>query len=175
MLRPILDEFGFFLTTDMVLKDGGGAVVTTTLHHIDGHTLEASIPLALDSGPGRNNLQSMGSTKSYGLRYTVEMLLRITRKGEDDDGKFGGTKFITPDQADELRELCGQAGRQEGPFLDRLFSGAIRSFDSLEAGSGFFAAKSTLLGIIAQRKKREEESSLRGGGLILKRKQSDEL
>jgi hypothetical protein len=43
--------------------------------------------LQLDTGPGRNQNQAMGSTLSYGKRYTAEMLLNIVREGEDTDGK----------------------------------------------------------------------------------------
>lgn len=154
VLRPVMDKHGFTLTFDMQIKDGGGAVITATLLHIDGHRKTASIPLALDNGPGRNNLQSMGSTMMYGRRYTTEMIFNLVRKGVDNDGADHGKKFITEAHADELRALCSQCGRQEGPFLDQLFAGKVRSFDELEEGSGFLAAKSTLEAILRQRAKR---------------------
>ena len=75
VVAPLLRQEGFTLAFDCQAKDGGGAIITGTLLHRDGHTRSSSIPLSLDSGAGRNNLQAMGSTLSYGKRYTTEMLL----------------------------------------------------------------------------------------------------
>jgi ERF superfamily len=153
-LRPIMQRNGFSISYDMAHKDGGGAVISGTLRHTGGHAKTATIPLALDSGPGRNNLQAMGSTFSYGRRYLLEMFFNVIRTGADDDGKRGGSRFITDDQAETIRDLMRQAGRQEGPFLDRLFSGAVRSVEEIEAGA-YVVVKNTLDGILAQRAKKE--------------------
>lgn len=150
-LRPILDRHQFSLSFDTQQRDGGGSVIVGTLQHVAGHSRIASFSLPLDSGAGRNNLQAAGSTLSYGRRYIAEMLFNIVREGADDDGKRGGTKFISDVQANELRALAKDAGRQEGAFLDRLFAGAVRSFDEVEDGNGYYAAKSTLEAIIHQR------------------------
>jgi hypothetical protein len=153
-LRPIMQRNGFSLSFDMQMKDGGGAVITGTLRHAAGHARTASIPLALDSGPGRNNLQAMGSTFSYGRRYVTEMFFNIVRTGTDDDGKRGGTRFITDTQADELRQMLKEASRQEGPFLDRMFGGEVRSIEEIEAGPSYLAVKNTLAGIIQQQQRK---------------------
>ena len=155
IIRPLMAKEGFALSFDSAPRtaEGGGLIVTGTLMHRDGHHRTASIPLALDTGPGRNNLQAMGSSLSYGKRYTAEMLLNIIREGEDDDGKLGGTKFITPEQVDELVALAKDAGRQEGPILDRIFKGEVRSFDELKTDH-FIIVKNLLLGVIAERTKK---------------------
>lgn len=147
VIRPLMAREGFTLSFDSAPRagDGGGLVVTGKLMHRDGHLRTASMPLPLDTGPGRNNLQAQGSTLSYGKRYCAEMLLNIVREGDDDDGKSGGTKFITEEQADELRDLSKRAGQQEGYFVQRFFPGSeIRSFDEIEAGAAYVAAKNTL-------------------------------
>jgi hypothetical protein len=151
MLRPIMDKYGFSIFYDRAPRDGGGLVVTATLLHVGGHSKTSSFPLPIDTGPGRNNLQALGSTDSYAHRYLKEGFFSIVRKGRDDDGVAAGMKFITQIEADELRELCKQAPRQEGPFLDRQFGGNVRSFEEIEAGQGHLAVKNTLLGIIQQR------------------------
>lgn len=152
IIEPLLEAEGFRLSFNSAPRpgEGGGLVVTGTLLHRGGHSRSASIPLALDTGPGRNNLQAQGSTLSYGKRYATEMLLNIVREGDDDDGKRGGTKFISDSQVDELRRLLHDAGRQEGAFLDRLFAGSVRALEEIEDGSGYLAAKSTLQAIIKQ-------------------------
>lgn len=155
VLRPLLEAAGLFLTFDSAPRagDGGGLIVTGFLHHRSGHFKPASMPLPMDTGPGRNNLQAYGSTLSYGKRYTAEMLLNIVREGEDDDGKRGGMRFVTEAQADELRTLTKEAGRQEGALLDRLFSGTIHVFEEVEAAA-FVVVRNTLDGIIHQKKSR---------------------
>lgn len=108
IIRPMLAEEGFGgLTFESAPRqgDGGGLIVTGTLLHSNGHSRSASIPLPLDSGPGRNNLQAMGSTLSYGKRYAAEMLLNIVREGEDDDGVAGGKALITAAQVKEVNDL----------------------------------------------------------------------
>lgn len=156
IIEPMLEAEGFRLMFDSQPRpgEGGGLIVTGTLLHRDGHSKTASMPLALDTGPGRNNLQAMGSTLSYGKRYCAEMLLNIVREGDDDDGKRGGERFITEAQAVELRDMARAVGRMEGPFLDQMFAGAVRSFDELEDGPGYLAARNTLLAIQRQAQKK---------------------
>ena len=155
-IRPLLDEEGFALSFNTAPRqgDGGGLLVTAILRHSAGHSTETSIPVPLDSSGGKNNLQGYGSTLSYGKRYAATAALNIITEGEDDDGHRGGAKFVSEEQVEALRRHCQEAGRQEGPLLDRLFGGAIRSFEELDPGSGFLATKSTLEGIIAQRAKK---------------------
>ncbi len=131
IIRPLMQREGFTLSFDMATKEGGGGVVTGTLLHAGGHSRTASIPLALDVGAGRNNLQAMGSTLSYGKRYVAEMLLNIVRD-DDDDGATGGKVYIANEQVVELVELCKATKTQEGRFLEVMTSGA-RSMEEVEA------------------------------------------
>jgi hypothetical protein len=89
------------------------------------------------------------------MRYSLRAAINFIVEGIDDDGKRGGQRFITEEQADELRSLCKEAGRVEGQIVDRLFAGAVRSFDEIEQGTGYLAARSTLMGIIEQQNKRK--------------------
>lgn len=89
VIRPLLQEHGFTLSFDTEIR-ANGIIVKGELLHEGGHSRTASIPLVIDSGPGRNANQAMGSTVSYGKRYTTEMLLNIVRVDEDDDGQAGG-------------------------------------------------------------------------------------
>lgn len=89
VIRPLMQENGFTLSFDTTTTATGGLVVIGELLHEGGHSRTARIPLALDTGPGRNALQAMGSTVSYGKRYVTEMLLNIVREDEDDDGVGG--------------------------------------------------------------------------------------
>jgi hypothetical protein len=159
-ILPLLKAEGFSLWFDSVPRqgDGGGLIVTGTLSHIAGHRRSASIPVPLDTSGGKNNIQGYGSAMSYGKRYTTTSLLNIVTEGEDDDGVRGGRHFIEPEQVQELSELCKRAGRQETPFVQRLFGGEFHAFHEIEQGSGFLAAKSTLVGIIEQQAAKKQDA-----------------
>lgn len=142
VLRPLMEREGFTLSFNMETKEGGGAIVSGTLLHIDGHSRTASVPLALDAGAGRNNLQAMGSTLSYGKRYVAEMLFNIVREdNSDDDGKLGGTVFITAAQIAEIEQLIIDGGIPRDPFLEWM--GAVR-VENIQAAD-FTKAKNALL------------------------------
>lgn len=156
ILRPLLEENGLWeVFTTEPRSDGAGLVGFLEVTHLAGHSRKVSMPLPLDTGAGRNNLQAYGSTTSYLRRYLREMMFSIIRKGADDDGKRAGEKFITKEQADELRTMAKEAGRPEGTFLTRLFGDTVHSFEELEPGTGYMAARSTLDGIITQRNARK--------------------
>ncbi len=106
IIRPFLSEEGFTLsfTTQPRPAEGGGLIITGTLRHRLGHSMEASMPLPLDTGPGRNNLQANGSTLAYGKRYCSEMLVNIVREGEDNDGA-GGNDPIDAESVKRLNDL----------------------------------------------------------------------
>lgn len=115
VLRPALAAEGFTLSFNSAPREGGGLVVTGELMHRSGHVRSATIPLPLDQGPGRNNLQAVGSTLSYGKRYLAEMLCNIVRD-DDDDGVKGGMAFISPEETEELRGLLSDTGTAEERF-----------------------------------------------------------
>jgi ERF superfamily protein len=117
IIRPMMAAEGFTLAFDSVPREGGGMVITGTLLHRDGHSKTASMPLALDTGPGRNNLQAMGSTLSYGKRYCAEMLLNIVREGTDDDGMRGGNELISDQEAAELSRGLTETKSNLNQFL----------------------------------------------------------
>ncbi len=117
IIDPLLSDRGFRLVFDSQPRqaDGGGLIVTGTLLHRAGHSRTASMPLSLDSGPGRNNLQAMGSTLSYGKRYCTEMLLNVVREGEDKDGSDADP--ITDVECAELSRGLTETGLNLNAFL----------------------------------------------------------
>lgn len=158
VIRPLMAAEGFSLSFNSAARTetGGGLVVTGTLMHRDGHSRSASMPLPLDTGPGRNNLQAQGSTLSYGRRYCAEMLLNIVREGADDDGKTGADLgMINDKQKAELVDLMRQAGTLVNPekLQARFFAKfKIEALDDL-AASAFPDAKAALVETINANKK----------------------
>jgi hypothetical protein len=118
VIRPIMDREGFVLSFDSMPRtgEGGGMRIIATLRHEAGHSITSQLDLPLDTGPGRNNLQAMGSTLAYGKRYCAEMLLNIVREGVDDDGVSGGVKLILQPQIAEIEAAMKglSSERQEG-------------------------------------------------------------
>lgn len=120
VIRPIITEEGFTLSFNSAMKEGGGLIVTGELMHRSGHVRTATIPLPLDQGPGRNNLQAVGSTLSYGKRYCAEMLLNIVREGQDDDGIKGAMRFATEEEVAGIRALLEETAQDEAKFCQFL-------------------------------------------------------
>jgi hypothetical protein len=95
---------------------GGDAGKLTVRPVLQGHGWTEqgeAMPLPMDKGPGRSDVQAVGSSISYGKRYAAMAMLNILQAGvaEDDDGAGGST-----DPYDALnlgeRELVDQ-GRRE--------------------------------------------------------------
>lgn len=148
MLRPIRTKYGFSITSDRVPRvgDGGGFVIISTLWHRSGHSITASFPLPLDSGPGRNNLQAAGSTDSYGRKYNALALFDIVRKN-DDDGVAGGRHFIREDQIAQIAALIKETETDSDQFLRWVFSDdGSHNFEEIQQGDQFSAALNALLG-----------------------------
>lgn len=100
--RPVLAEHGLALSfaTETTDKE---VIVTAELSHENGHTKKNSLPLPRDAGAGRNAVQAIGSSQTYGQRYTAQAILGLSL-GEDteDDGATAGTaerNAITPKTA----------------------------------------------------------------------------
>lgn len=109
-ISPLLNDEGFRLSWTTQPHAAGGVIILGTLRHVQGHEQNASIgPLPLDTSGGKNNNQAMGSTFSYGKRYTAQMLLNLTYEGEDDDGVSGGLQRITAEQVDEISHLLTES------------------------------------------------------------------
>lgn len=126
VIRPLLAEEGFSLSFDTQPRtgDGGGLVIVGMLSHVQGHSRTASIPLPLDSGPGRNNLQAGGSTFSYGKKYTAFMLLNIVCEDEDDDGR-GVDGVIDNARAVEIDLLITEVGADKTRFLTFMKANSV--------------------------------------------------
>lgn len=124
-IRPLLVEEGFSIsfTTEPRVGEGGGLNMIGTLSHVQGHRRTASIAVALDSSGGKNNIQGMGSSSSYGKRYVTCMLLNIITEGEDDDGT--SAEPITVEQAAEIDLKIVEVGADKKKFLDYLRTDSV--------------------------------------------------
>lgn len=129
-IRPLCREHGFAFSFDS--KAAGNAFeFSCTMSHRDGHAETKTITLPADTGPGRNGVQSVGSTTSYARRYLLSMHLNIITRDEDDDGNGGG-RPVTAEQAAELRAALAEVKGNEARFLNWL---AAESFEAIPAAN----------------------------------------
>lgn len=107
-VRPIMQKHGFAVS--FRVRTGDTAIeVTGVLMHKSGHREETSMRLPFDQSGSKNNVQSYGSSVSYGKRYVMSALLNITTRGEDDDGNSSApVKRISLAQAAYLKSLLAK-------------------------------------------------------------------
>jgi hypothetical protein len=124
-ITPILHAHGFSLTFRTSYPDNKVAVTAILLHR-EGHQEETTVILQHDSSGSKNNVQGVGSSTSYGKRYSGCALLNINVGGEDDDGKAAGQTesagaddpYITEEQHEDLRKLILDSKADLNRFLD---------------------------------------------------------
>lgn len=94
-VRPILQQHGFAIRHR---SEFVGDLIKTIgiLSHRSGHSEQDEFVAAADTSGGKNAIQSLGSTRAYGQRYTTIALLGIATRGQDDDG-HGSERGGKPD------------------------------------------------------------------------------
>lgn len=120
-VRPVLHRHGFSLSHRTEWPDKGTVKVIGILTHEQGFSRESEFLSAADASGSKNAIQALGSSVSYGRRYTVKDLLNIATRAEDDDGKKGGKPVpiprsdadtvITPEQQKRLGAILKRMGR----------------------------------------------------------------
>lgn len=118
-ITPVLSRHGFALSF-RTGNDAGGVTVTGVLSHRDGHSEQTTLTLPIDASGSKNAVQSVGSSTSYGKRYTAAALLNLRTGDVDDDGQAGGGGFITEAQAADIEALITEVGANRAFFLKYL-------------------------------------------------------
>lgn len=125
VITPLLTEEGFTLSFTSEPTDRG-VLMTAILAHSLGHSRESKMALPADAGPGRNALQAIGSSHSYGKRYlTVGILNIVTEDGDDDGRKSVG--FITDQQMESITDLLTECGADRNPQIKSDFLTYMRA------------------------------------------------
>lgn len=126
IIDDIIAEEGFDLTFDSEIHPTGTATIAI-LHHQGGHTRRISTPpLPLDSGGGKNAIQGIGSSMSYGQRYATKFALNL-RFEDDDDGHRGGLVFINVEQQKIINDLITDTKTDMDRFLRALEVAAVEN------------------------------------------------
>lgn len=88
-ITPVLGQYGFALSFRTKVEDKA-IRITAILAHREGHTEENELLLPADSSGSKNAVQAVGSSITYGFRYTACALLNIQTGVTDDDGQAAG-------------------------------------------------------------------------------------
>lgn len=136
-IRPHLAQHGFALRF-RVDRQADQISVTGILSHRDGHNEETTLTLPTDTSGSKNAVQAVGSSTSYGKRYTAFALLNITSTGEDDDGNKAGMKPVKDAVSDEtltmLIEYCEAIGGNQSGLILKAYK--VKRLDELTQKQG---------------------------------------
>lgn len=130
-VRPLYTKAGFSISFDSK-KENGHCTYYGTISHREGHSRTAEIQLPDDDSGKKNAIQAVASTISYAKRYLICMLLNIVT-ADDDDGESGGAKYITDEQAKELKGLIRETGTDIAKFL--VLIGGFPNIDEIPYGA----------------------------------------
>lgn len=108
-VRPVLADHGFALSHRTEWPSATQVRVVGVLMHRDGHHRTSEFLSGADTSGSKNAIQALGSSVSYGRRYTTKDLLCIVTRGEDNDGRTS-EKTLAPDGyvewLDDLRAVA---------------------------------------------------------------------
>lgn len=107
-VKPVLQRFGFAVSFSIDTKQG--VIVTCTLMHKLGHSIDTTITLNPDNSGSKNAVQAIGSAVSYGKRYTICSLLNIATRDDDDaqSCSVNAGKVITTSQVQTIENKLNQ-------------------------------------------------------------------
>lgn len=120
VIKPVLAKHGFSLS--FRVKNAPGLVSVTGVLGGHGHREETTLDLPVDTSGAKNAVQGIGSSTSYGKRYTAGLLLNLTSRGADDDGKAAGASEV-------LQRALSDINLAEG--LDELRKWKADKYDGL--------------------------------------------
>lgn len=119
-IRPLLSKHGFTLSF-RTGTESNHLTVTGVVSHTEGHSEETTIYLPHDQSGSKNAVQAVGSSITYGKRYTASALLNLIFEGDslDDDGEGADPKAtITEHQQAELESLIDEVKANREAFLE---------------------------------------------------------
>src|SRR5437867_9204623 len=95
IVRPILARYGFSLRHRHLYPDGKIKIIGI-LSHRDGHSEEDEFEAKADTSGSKNDIQAIGSTRTYGERYTTRALLNIVSRDPNDPARDTDGHRTTP-------------------------------------------------------------------------------
>lgn len=128
-VKPICARHGFAVRhrTEWPIEKPGVIRIVGILSHREGHSEESAFEAPMDKSEFRTDVQSQGSTVSYGRRYTTLDLLNISTRAQDDDGRTAG-RPQPPNGYEDWWFNMMEAGSGGTKMLDKAWSSADATF-----------------------------------------------
>jgi hypothetical protein len=118
-VMPIIAKHGFSLRHRISQADN--KVTVTAVLSRGGYSEETAVSLPIDTSGSKNPVQAIGSSTSYGQRYTTKTILnlrsRYTPEADDDGRAAGNAAPVTDEQANALSDLMENVGANPALFL----------------------------------------------------------
>lgn len=109
-IQPHLKAHGFSLFFTIEQTEGF-VTVRACLVHRAGHKECTTVTLPFDGGTGRNAVQAIGSSITYGRRYALCSLLNIST-GDDDGNSAMQSDAYTQEEIDALKKALMDANEK---------------------------------------------------------------
>lgn len=142
VIRPIMVKHG--LTASFNSDDKNGRIeVICTLSHKDGFDLVSKFAAPSDKSGSKNDVQAVGSSLSYGKRYSLAAALGLVFAEEDDDGNATSPPESAPTAAkakprtaEERAQMVNNVqGRMEAEGVsDKEVNDAMQKLGKAEEG-----------------------------------------
>lgn len=133
-IKPVLSQHGFGLDFKSD-QDDKSISITGILRHTGGHTEKTTLRLPIDTSGSKNAVQAIGSSMSYGKRYTAAALLNLTSRGGDDDGRAAGAgETVSAEQIEKIKARIVEVGADIAGFCKVMKVGRVEDVRAKDFG-----------------------------------------
>ncbi len=145
VLKPIMQRHGFAVTFK-VDHQAAGISVTGILMHSAGHREQTTLLLPVDIGSGRNAVQAVGSSTTYGKRYVMCALLNITTgETRDDDGQGADGSETDDMRAQVVADILERVGQATTPDeLKEVWQASLKVLQASGDTNGYSTVKTAV-------------------------------
>jgi len=156
-IKPILVEYNFAITCDIIEQTDKNITVNAVLIHKDGHektlTFKATIDnIGMKGEKNKTDLHGMASAITYAKRIAICTLLNIST-GDDKDGNINNApRYISADEVAEIEKQVLELKIDKVEFLKYM---NVETIDTIE----FKFKGRAMAAINAKRKKLSEVAS----------------
>ncbi|KWT04042.1 ERF family protein [Pseudomonas savastanoi] len=142
IVKPIMQRHGFAITFKVENLEKTIAV-TGILMHRDGHREQTTMTLPADIGKGRNDVQAVGSSTTYGKRYVMSALLNITTgETRDDDAQSSDGSDTDDMRAQAVADIIERVNQTNSPDeLKDVWQAALKVLQANGDKTGYDAVK----------------------------------
>lgn len=144
-LKPIMQRHGFAITFKVENADEE-ICVTGILMHCGGHREQTTMRLPLDIGKGRNDVQAVGSSTTYGKRYVMCALLNVTTgETRDDDGQSADGSDTDDLRAQVVADILERVGQTTTPDeLKDVWQASLKVLQASGDTNGYSTVKTAV-------------------------------